>query len=248
MDAAPGDRHRIAGAARDAGIDYAFVGAVPREMDISSGDARRSREGVRYLARLCRLVREMGASSVSGIFYGPMDAAPEPGKSRQFYLENSVRSMREVVKAAEDLGLTINLEVLNRFSQFILNTARQAVEYVEMVGSPSLRIHLDTFHMNMEEESIPAGIAAAAGRIGHFHASENHRGLPGTGHIDFAAAAAALRTAGYGGPVVIEAFVRAGFEFSQAFRVWRDQESGDVDDALRRSLAHLRGIFDGGER
>jgi D-psicose/D-tagatose/L-ribulose 3-epimerase len=112
-----------------------------------------------------------------------------------------------------------------------------------MVGSPNLKIHLDTFHMNIEEASIPAAIGAAAGRIGHFHVSENHRGLPGTGHIDFAAAAAALADAAYHGPLVIESFVRSGFEFSRAFSVWRDQVNGDLDQALRSSLAYVKGIF-----
>jgi D-psicose/D-tagatose/L-ribulose 3-epimerase len=243
MNVSPGARDEIAGAASDAGIEYAFVGALPRECDISCGDESKSRDGIRYLKELCRVVKEMGGSSVSGIFYGSMNAAPEPGKSRQYYLEESVRCMKEVIKAAEDLKMTINLEVLNRFSQFILNTALQAAEYVEMVGSPSLRIHLDTFHMNIEEANIASAIGAVAGRIGHFHISDNHRGLPGTGHIDFAAVAVALRDAGYTGPLVIESFLRAGYEFSQAFSVWRDLEHADMDEALRRSLAYVKALF-----
>jgi hypothetical protein len=75
--------------------------------------------------------------------------------------------------------------------------------------------------------------------------SENHRGLPGTGHVDFPAVAAALAKAKYSGTLVIESFVKAGFEFSRAFNVWRDHGPSDVDQALRNSLAHVKRVFRG---
>jgi D-psicose/D-tagatose/L-ribulose 3-epimerase len=236
-------RDRISAAARDAGVVHTFIGAVPAETDISSDDGGKRKEGIRYLKEICRLVHQMGGSSISGIFHVSLGAVPDIKKNRRYYLDNSVSSMKEVMKVAEDLGIIVSLEILNRFEQFMLNTACQAVEYVEMVGSQNLKIHLDTFHMNIEEDSIPAAIRSAAGHIGHFHVSENHRGLPGTGHIDFEGTADALRIAGYEGPIIIEAFVKAGFEFSHAFKVWRDMENGDINEALRKSLAYVKDIF-----
>ena len=92
-------------------------------------------------------------------------------------------SMREAVKTAEDRGVYFNVEVVNRFEQYIMNTAKEAVDYVQRVASPHCRILLDTFHLNIEEDNIGQAIVDAGKHLGHFHIGETNRRAPGRGRM-----------------------------------------------------------------
>src|ERR671912_196346 len=98
------------------------------------------------------------------------------------------------------------VEPLNRFETSFMNLASQAIEVVDRVDSDACGILLDTFHMNVEEKSIGDAIRAAGKRLKHLHGCENDRGAPGSGHVPWKEVAAAVKDAGYDGPVVIESF------------------------------------------
>jgi D-psicose/D-tagatose/L-ribulose 3-epimerase len=91
--------------------------------------------------------------------------------------------MQEAIKTAEDNNVSFNMEVVNRFEQYLLNTCQEAVDYVEAVGSPNARVMLDTFHMNIEEDFVGDSILQAGELLGHLHIGENNRMPPGYGHI-----------------------------------------------------------------
>jgi D-psicose/D-tagatose/L-ribulose 3-epimerase len=144
-----------------------------------------------------------------------------------------------MAERAQANGIYLSLEPLNRFETHFLNTAEQAAAYAARVDHPAFFIMYDTFHSNIEDRSQPAAVEALARRIGIVHVSENDRGIPGRGHIDFDAIFAALRCTGYDGWVTVEAFGQGLPEIAAATRVWRPLFP-DFDTLFAESLAFLR--------
>jgi D-psicose/D-tagatose/L-ribulose 3-epimerase len=136
------------------------------------------------------------------------------------------------------------MEVVNRFEQFIMNTADEAVAYIEAVGSPNARVMLDTFHMNIEEDFIDDAIVKTGDRLGHLHIGENNRMPPGYGHIPWTEIGAALRRIHYQGYVVMEPFLMPGGQVGRDIKVFRDLSVGlDLDEEARKALQFMRGVL-----
>jgi D-psicose/D-tagatose/L-ribulose 3-epimerase len=159
------------------------------------------------------------------------------------YSKNSVQSMKKIMKVAEDTGILLNVEVLNRFEQFLINTGEQGLEYIRMVDSPNIKVQLDTFHMNIEEDDIGQAILNVGNQLGHFHVSENNRKLPSQGHISWIEVAKAISQIDYRGYIVIESFVQPCCEFGAMQKIWRNMEEGDLDIAAKGALEFLKSTF-----
>ena len=140
---------------------------------------------------------------------------------------------------ARSAGKVFALEALNRFETDILSTTRQSVEVVDAVADAGLGVMLDTFHMNMEDRSIPDAIRLAGERIVHFQANENHRGHPGTGHLDWPAIMRALAQVGYTGPVSLEPFRRNDDRVALPIAHWRAPRE-DESEKLMAGLGVIR--------
>jgi len=234
----------LAKKASENGIALTLCIGLPREMDTASPDARCRKNGIAFLVNSARTMRRLGIQTISGILYGTWPSAlPENGEKDEF-VDRSVASMKEAIKAAEDNDVKFCLEVVNRFEQFIMNTAKEAVGYIRRVGSPALKLHLDTFHMNIEEDDPADAIRHAGSHLGHFHLGENNRRPPGAGHLPWDSIFDALKAIGYTGDLVMEPFLTAGGTIGRDIRVYRDLK-GDLDldqgarDALRFVRAHL---------
>ena len=140
--------------------------------------------------------------------------------------------------------MIFNMEVVNRFEQFLLNTCDEALAYVEAVGSPNAKILLDTFHMNIEEDFIGDAIVKAGDKLGQLHVGENNRMPPGYGHIPWTEVGAALRKIDYQGPVVMEPFLMPGGEVGRDIKVFRDMSVGlEMDEEARKALMFVRGLL-----
>jgi D-psicose/D-tagatose/L-ribulose 3-epimerase len=148
-----------------------------------------------------------------------------------------------VVKFAADLGMFLNVEVVNRFENFLLTTAAQGLEYVQMVGSPNLKVELDTFHMNIEEDHIKQAILNVGDHLGSLHVCENNRKLPGKGHIQWNDVANAIRQINYKGYIAIESFVMADCPYGKEYFIWRNMEGNDLDVAAKEALEFVRATF-----
>ena len=159
----------------------------------------------------------------------------------------SIASIRDMADYAEPLGIKLTLEVVNRFEQFLLNDSFEAVEYVKEVGRTNVYVMLDTFHMNIEEDSFREAILLAGKHLGHFHIGEANRKVPGSGRLPWREIAKALREIGYDGTVVMEPFVRMGGGVGSDIKIWRDISGGATDDQLdesiRQSCAFCKRIF-----
>ena len=207
----------------DNGLSVTVCGAFGPTRDISSEDPAIRKEGADYIRESIRFAEQAGA----GVFAGPVYSAvgktrlvPDEQKKREWAW--CVESLRELGKAASDAGVAICVEPLNRFETDMINLAEQAVRLVRHVDSPAYKIHIDTFHANIEEKSIPDAIRKLGkGMLGHFHACENDRGIPGTGHVDWKGVRDALRAIEYDGAAVIESFTPGTVEIAKAASIWR---------------------------
>ena len=123
------------------------------------------------------------AADEAGLNYGAWPAKLLPGQDKRVLTDRAVESVREAMKAAEDCGVLFCVEVVNRFEHYMLNTAEEGVAFAKQVGSPNCKLLLDTFHMNIEEESFRGALVDTGDLLGHFHLGETNRRPPGTGRM-----------------------------------------------------------------
>lgn len=185
----------------------------------------------------------LGADLLVGPAYsavGRADLVPEDQRAEQW--ETVVGNLKEVCGYAESRGVCIAVEPLNRFETDFLNVCADAVRLVRDVGSPSLKIHLDTFHMHIEEKSSGAAVIQAGELLRMVHASENDRGAPGTGQVHWQEIAHALREIGYDGWVVIESFTPDIKMIARAASIWRQTEK-DAMTLAGKGLRFLKSLL-----
>ena len=242
---APDERQSLKAHADDKGIILSHCIGLPPQYDIASEDETVRKNGIAFLQKMAEAIGEMGGGNLSGIIYSCWPATmPEGETDKRPYFERSVASMKRAIKAAEDNNVIFNMEVVNRFEQFLLNTCDEAMAYVEAVGSPHARILLDTFHMNIEEDFIGEAIQKAGDKLGHLHIGENNRMPPGYGHIPWTEVGAALRKINYQGYVVMEPFLMPGGEVGRDIKVFRDMSVGlQLDEEARKALMFVRGVL-----
>ena len=208
--------------ARDNGLAVTICGAFGPNRDISSEDAALRASGRAYLEDGLRFAEAAGSTLFSGPVYSAVGKTRlVPAEQKQRERDWCVNTLREFGASARDAGVTIGVEPLNRFETDMINLVEQAVALIEEIGDVAYKVHLDTFHGNIEEKSLPDAIRRAGKLLGHFHACENDRGAPGTGHIDWAGVRDALREIAYDGPVVIESFTPGAVEIAKAAAIWR---------------------------
>jgi D-psicose/D-tagatose/L-ribulose 3-epimerase len=241
----PEERKRLKDHADERGIGLSYCIGLQHKYDIASEDKRVREDGVVFLKRMAAAIGEMGGGNLGGIIYGSWPATLPDGKTdKRPYLERSIASMREAIKAAEDNNVYFNMEVVNRFEQFLFNTCDEAIEYVEAVGSPNAKVMLDTFHMNIEENFLGEAILKTDDKLGHLHIGENNRMPPGYGHIPWTEIGAALRKINYEGYVVMEPFLMPGGEVGRDIKVFRDLSIGmDLDEEAHKALQFMRGVL-----
>jgi D-psicose/D-tagatose/L-ribulose 3-epimerase len=178
----------------------------------------------------------------SDTFCGPLYAGVGvlAGRPRtQTEWARAVEGLSQIAIHADECGVTLALEPLNRFETYFINTAADCAHLCRDIGHPRAKVHLDTFHMGIEEKSLPDAIRTAGDRLWHMHCSENDRGTPGTGHTEWTEVFGALREVGYDRWLVIESFVLGNEAIAKAAAIWRDiAPSGD--DLAREGLAFLK--------
>lgn len=213
-------------------------GPTPAQ-NLSSADPAVVENGFRFWAGTFRALEALGITSVGGGLYGCWPANYFEPFDKEAETARSIQNMRKLADMAADGGITVlGMEVLNRHEGYLLNSAKEAVAYCRAVDKPNVKIHLDTYHMLLEEDSLPEAIHTAGALLGHFHVGENNRKLPGQGHIiDWDGIGRALRDIRYDGAVVAEPFVLHGGEVGRDVRLWRDLFPGITEEALDRDAA-----------
>jgi D-psicose/D-tagatose/L-ribulose 3-epimerase len=182
----------------------------------------------------------MGAPVFTGVTYSALgrrlDRRPTSADS-----ERAAEVMRDVARHAAQRGVTLGIEPVNRYESFLINTAAQALSLLELIDESNVGIHLDAYHMNIEEDDFRAPVDLVAEHLVHFHLSESHRGIPGRGTVDWEAIMGALSDAGYDGHVGLESFAEVADAMRGATCIWRDLAPSS-DELVREGLAYLRGL------
>ena len=203
------------------------------DTDISSNDPDTVARGEALLNDALSVARDMGASYLGGVLFSAVHkysaAATLAGR------RNSVEVLARLAERAKASGITLGLEAINRYESNLINTGAQAVDFINETGSDNIKVHLDTYHMNIEEEDPATTIRECGDLLGYFHVGESHRGYLGTGTIDFKTIFRSLIDIGYTGPITFESFSSAVVDskLSTALGVWRNLWSDSEDLATQ---------------
>ncbi|RMF40040.1 MAG: sugar phosphate isomerase/epimerase [Alphaproteobacteria bacterium] len=182
--------------------------------------------------------REMGAEALSGVTYGGIgERTGQPPTAAEY--DNVARTLETAARHARSLGLPLGIEPVNRYENHLINTGWQAREMIERVGAENLFIHLDTYHLNIEEKGAANGILDARAHLRYIHLSESDRGTPGEGTCDWDEIFAALAAIGFRGGMAMESFVNLPPEIAQALAIWRPV-AGSFDEVMERGVPFLR--------
>ena len=234
-------RDVLKGAIAEAGLSLTYSIGMTADMDLVSEDTATRRKGIAFLQQVARAMKHMGGTVLAGINYSSWPRKLLPDEDKQTLTDRAIEGVREAIKAAEDNDVIFCVEVVNRFEQFIMNTAAEGIAFAERVGSPNCKILLDTFHMNIEEDSLRGSIVEAGKWLGHFHLGETNRRPPGRGRIPWSEIFGALREINYQGAVVMEPFLLPGGEVGRDISVYRDLlGSADLDEEAARSVQFVR--------
>ncbi len=187
-----------------------------------------------YIHKLIDMMIILDSPVLVGPIYSAVGrAAFVPEEERKAQWKQVVKHLKTVSKYAAQKKKKIALEPLNRFETDFINTCDQAIQMVKDVGSSALTIHLDTFHMNIEEKDPAKAVRKAGKMLGHFHACGSDRGTPGNDHIHWKSIAKALKKIGYKGDVVIESFTPDVLVIAKAASIWREMEPKKNDIAIK---------------
>ena len=219
-------------------LGCSIIGLFNPERDLSSEDAKSRRCALEYAKRGLDISAEAGATIFSGSVAGVGGERGLSANQWKASLERAAEGLDQLGQHAAKVGVRLGVEVLNRYENNLINTAKQACRLIELVQSPSVGIHLDSFHMNIEEEEIAGAINLAGDKLFHLHGSDSHRGIPGEGHVPWGQVASALQKIRYNGYVVIESFNPEG-RLAPLARIWRPL-SDSQDTLARQGLAFLR--------
>ena len=225
--------------ADEAGIELTYSLGLDPAYDVSSLDEEKRKGGVKYLQSIIKKMHVGGGTLLSGVSYAGWGTPGVVMDDKRPYLEQSVKSMKEIIKTAEEYGVTYCVEAVNRFETCIINTAKEALEYVEMIDSPNIGVLLDTYHMNIEESNIGDAIRLAGDKLTSFHTGENNRTAPGRGHIDWDEIFKALADINYKGRIISEPFVMQGGEVGRDIHVFRDLVDNPTEAVIDAEAAYL---------
>lgn len=216
------DARRVARKLRETGLNATACGAFGPDRDLTS-DNKACRDNSLAYIKGCL---DFCAATGSRTFLGPMYSAV--GKRRHVSPAQkakewgrAVDGLSRVARYGAALGVDLAIEPLNRFETDLVNTCAQACQMARDIGAKNLGVHLDTFHMHIEELSSAAAIKLAGKRLFHVHTCENDRGAPGSGQVQWASVAAALRDIGYDREHVIESFTPRCVTIAAAAAIWR---------------------------
>lgn len=204
-------------------LEAIVCGAFGPNRNISSSVPEIRENARKYILWLIDAAAELGSKTVCGPMYSAVGKDHiDDSVERQEEWQRAVSGIREMAEVAQKKNIKLALEALNRFETDMINVVSQGLKFTDETGLDNVGLHLDSFHMHLEEKDSAAAIRNADKKIFHFHACENDRGIPGTGQVRWNEIAKALKDISYEGPVVIESFTNQVKEIAKAVCIWRE--------------------------
>jgi D-psicose/D-tagatose/L-ribulose 3-epimerase len=233
--------------AEDHGITLTAGYGPTADQNLSSTDPAIVKNGKAFFTDILKRLEKMNIHSIGGGLnsYWPVDFSQPIHKERDW--EIGVGHVREVAKVAQECGVDYCLECLNRYEGYLINTAAEGVAYCKDVGLPNVKLLLDTFHMNIEEDSFYDAIITAGPYLRRLHTGEANRRLPGKGRLPWLEIGNALRAIAFTGDVVMEPFVLEGGTIGREIKVWRDlsdnADEARLDEEAKKALDFSRYVI-----
>ncbi len=225
------DPHEAKHILDDHGLGRSACAAMGPDRDLIHADASIRQNGLDYIRACVDVCAAAGVKNLVGPIYSAVGRTwQQTADDRAHDLNLLIKNLTELAKYAQDHGVVLCLEPLNRFETSFINLSDQAIEVIDRVNNPACQIMLDSFHMCIEEKNLGDAIRKVGARLAHFHACENDRGAPGSGHVPWQDVAQGLRDINYDGPVVIESFTNKVKTIARAAAIWRPFEASQ--DAL----------------
>jgi D-psicose/D-tagatose/L-ribulose 3-epimerase len=209
------------------------------DADVNNEDPEVVRRGLRTLHDALDLVHAVGGEHLVGALHTTLGKYPAPATAKA--RANAVAAIRELSQRAAELDVRLGLEVVNRYETNLFTTTAHALDFLDEVDHPNAMLHLDTYHMNIEEGDFQRPVREAGDRLGYVHVGESHRGYLGSGTVDWPRFYRALVDTGYTGPITFESFSSAVVDpnLSNTLAVWRDLWD-DGDDLARHAHRHVQ--------
>ncbi len=227
----------------DLELDCTALSIIPEvEMNPISDDPQCRRKGIDYMKWALDCTAALGSDQLCGPLHQPLGHFSGTGPT-DAEIDYAIEFQRRVGDYAQAAGITICLEAINRFECYFANIMADLCAFLGRVDHPAISGMYDTFHANLEEKHVTDCIKPAAPWISHVHISENDRGTPGKGHIDFAAVFRELKSMGYDGWLTIESFSRALPQLAAATCIWRDL-SPTLDEVWQEGFDLIRNGWD----
>ena len=207
---------------KDYDLKAAFSLGLSFDADINHEDEAIVRRGEERLLNALSVVEAIGGDYFGGVLYSALGKYPQPATEKA--RAHAVAALSRLAVRARDAGITLGLEPVNRYESNLVNTAAQAMAIIDEIPSDNVRVHLDVFHMNIEEEGMVQPVMDCASKLGYVHIGESHRGRPGTGTIDFDGFFSALARVQYRGVITFESFSSAILHssLSNTLAIWRN--------------------------
>lgn len=193
---------------------------------------------IEHLKQAIEKTAEMGAEALSGVIYGGIGERTGVPPTQGEY-DNITRVLSEAASHAKRFGIELGVEAVNRYENHLVNSAQQAVDVVERVGADNVFVHLDTYHMNIEEKGAANGILIAREHLKYIHLSESDRGTPGYGNVPWDEIYATLAAIGFKGGLAMESFINMPPEVAYGLAVWRPV-ARDMEEVMGNGLPFLR--------
>ena len=192
------------------------------DADINNDDSEIAKRGEARLMDALNVVEHLGGDYLGGVIFSALGKYkfPPTKKAR----DNAVAALKRLAIAAQAKGITLGLEPVNRYESNLLNTGSQALEMIKDIGEPNVVVHLDIYHMNIEEQDLVSPVLEAGNKLGYVHIGASHRGPLGTGNIDFDSFFGALAKIGYKGTITFESFSSTVVapDLSSTLGIWRN--------------------------
>jgi D-psicose/D-tagatose/L-ribulose 3-epimerase len=214
------DKGSVKRALQDSNLECIGCTCLDKDTDVTSPDEAVRKRGIDHLQKSAELFSDLGGKLFSGVTYGAWGKLTGTGPTEEEW-NHSAESLKTACRLIRDTGVTIGLEPANRFETYVLNTAADAVRLAKQVNEPNIGVHLDTFHMNIEEKSPYDAIVNTNQLLRYVHLCENDRGIAGTGNINWDRVFEALSTIGYDKWITLESFTQDIKSVAASTAIWR---------------------------
>lgn len=176
--------------------------ALKDNLTFTNPDSRVRKKAVERIMRQIEFAVEFSAPVIIGLIRGSL---PE-GAGKDEAIKWAVSACQRCADFAREKGMDVLIEMINRYEVNWLNSTLEGKDFLHKVGRDNLLLHIDTFHMNIEDVSFKESILDAADSIGYVHFADSNRWAPGYGHISFKEVVSALKNISYEGFLSLEIF------------------------------------------